>query len=118
MRNKSVMLGAAALLLTGGIASAQLPPGHDSQQDRPAATGSGYGAPYSPRNAPNTGETTDATTGQGTGQMTGRATRLEEQWPVGSPNRPLSTMPDFPSTTGQAFDKRLNPEESKSGMDQ
>jgi hypothetical protein len=118
MRNHSIILGTAVLLLTSGIASAQLPSGQDSHQDRSPATGSGYGAPYSPRNAPNTGEATDATTGQGTGQITGRATRLEEQWPVGSPNRPLATMPDFPSTTGQSFDRKPNPEESKSGMDE
>jgi hypothetical protein len=106
MRNHSVIVGAAALLLTGGIASAQLPPGQDSHQDRSPATGSGYGAPYSPRNAPQA----DATTGQ--------APRFEDRWPTGSPNRPPATMPDSPSTTGQSFDRKPNPEESKSGMDQ
>jgi hypothetical protein len=110
MRNHSVIVGTAALLLTGGIASAQLPPGQDSHQDRSPATGSGYGAPYSPRNAPKIGETTDATTGQ--------APRFEDRWPTGSPNRPPATMPDSPSTTGQSFDRKPNPEESKSGMDQ
>jgi hypothetical protein len=109
MRNL-LMMGAAALLLTGGIASAQRPSGQDSHQDRSPATGSGYGAPYSPRNAPKIGETTDATTGQ--------APRFEDQWPTGSPNRPRATMPDFPSTTGQSFDKKPNPGESKSGMDE
>jgi hypothetical protein len=105
MRNL-LMMGAAALLLTGGIASAQRPSGQNSHQDRSPATGSGYGAPYSPRNAPQAEETT------------GQAPRSEDQWPTGSPNRPRATMPDFPSTIGQAFDKKPNPKEGKSGMDQ
>ena len=51
MRKISLPMGAAIVLVAGGVASAQLAvlPG----QDIPAP-GSGYGAPYSPRNAPNT----------------------------------------------------------------
>jgi hypothetical protein len=94
---RKLVLASAALLIGIGIAWAQ-------QQ---APSGSGYGAPYSPQNAPQAGDTT------------GQAPRFDDRWPTGTPNRPPATMPDTPSTTGQAPEsKKINPEESKSGMDE
>jgi hypothetical protein len=110
----SLMMGAAALLIAGGGASAQLavPPGQDVQRDdiqreeMQPSTGSGYGAPYSPRNAPAADESAGLSTD-------GRATNsqpptFEDRWPayVGVPYLP----PDAPipgATTGRAPAQRL-----------
>ena len=80
MRKISLPMGAAIVLVAGGVASAQLAvlPG----QDIPAP-GSGYGAPYSPRNAPNIDQAADQTTGMSTNgaETTGQAEpTFEERW--------------------------------------
>jgi hypothetical protein len=82
MRKISLPMGAAMVLIAGGVASAQLAvlPG----QDIPAP-GSGYGVPYSPRNAPEAGQTTDQTNGLSIkeDETTGQAEpTFEERWSV------------------------------------
>jgi hypothetical protein len=120
---KSLMMGAAALLIAGGVASAQLavPPGQDLQREdlqrqdlqrqdlerqdlqrdeMQPSTGAGYGAPYSPRNAPAADESAGLSTdGRATNSQ---APTFEDRWPayVGVPYLP----PDAPipaATTGQ-----------------
>ena len=73
MRTMSLMMGAAVLLI-GGVASAQLavPPG----QDIPGHV-YGYGAPYSPRNAPSADETTGRAT---SGQAAEAGPTFEDRW--------------------------------------
>jgi hypothetical protein len=110
---KSLMMGAAALLIAGGVASAQLavPPGQDLQREdlqrqdlqrdeTQPSTGAGYGAPYSPRNAPAADESAGLSTdGRATNSQ---APTFEDRWPayVGVPYLP----PDAPipaATIGQ-----------------
>jgi hypothetical protein len=100
MRTMSLMMG-AAVLLTGGVASAQLavPPGQDIPEHV-----YGYGAPYSPRNAPSADETTGRSA---SGQATEAAPTFEDRWSgqVAVPYLP----PDVPipgATTGWSQTQR------------
>jgi hypothetical protein len=113
MRKKSMMMGAAVLLIAGGVASAQLAvaPGQDIQRqdiqrdEMQPSTGSGYGAPYSPRNAP----AADATNGLSTnGQATGgqAVPTFEDRWPARAAVPHLPPDASVPNaTTGQAQTK-------------
>jgi hypothetical protein len=107
MRKNLLMMATAALLMTGGVAAAQLavPLGQDIQrEDTSPSTGSGYGAPYSPRNAPAADESIGVSTDGRT--TSSEATTFEDRWsaqaavPYLPPDAPI---PD--ATTGQAETK-------------
>ena len=114
MRQTSLMIGAAALLMAAGVATAQLavPPG----QDIPAP-GSGYGAPYSPRNAPEADQTTDQTNGQSTRDVetTGQAEpTFEERWSAQSAVPYLPPDVAIPDPTTGAPSKNAPAEQDES----
>ena len=107
-----------ALVLSGAV-SAQLavPPGQDIQMDgsrdissgvaggSPNASVPGYGTPHSSRNAPAADETT------------GQAPRFDDRWPTGTPSPTVSPMPGA-ATPDRGSRKTMNPEDSKTGMDE
>ena len=104
MRTISLMTGAAALLIGGSVAFAQLavPPG----QDIPAP-GSGYGAPYSPRNAPQAEETNGMSTdGQGNRSETATAPTFEDRWAGQAAVPYLPPDAPIPGTTGWSQTER------------
>ena len=110
MRKQSLILGAAVLLVSGAIASAQSQA--PSQYDKSGApTGLQRITPDKPPVSTVPGANAPETTGQ--------AQKFDDRWPTGTPNRPSAAVPAAPSsTTGQASDKKVNAEESKSGMDE
>jgi hypothetical protein len=99
MCTRNLVVGAAALLSSVGVASAQVPSG----QERAVINEPGYGTPHSPRNAPK--DQVDETTGQ--------VSKFEDRWvshgPV--PYLPPTVILPVPSTTGPILDKGKNPEE-------
>jgi|SRR5436189_1918472 hypothetical protein len=114
MRKISLPMGAAIVLVAGGVASAQLAvlPG----QDIPAP-GSGYGAPYSPRNAPNIDQTADQTTGMSTKgvETTGQGEpTFEERWSAQSAVPYLPPDVAIPDPTTGAPSKNAPAEQDES----
>jgi hypothetical protein len=109
MRKQSLILGAAAVLVSGAIASVQSQT--PSQYDKSGApTGLQSMTPDKPpvstvpeANAPPVSTVPEANAPETTGQ----AQKFDDRWPTGTPNRPSAAVPAAPpSTTGQASDKR------------